>query len=260
MEIYNRINDIPEEYRFSEEKAENVKYFCRMHIDLHGKNQKRSYENILADIRKNSEIQYTNDDICFIMDYIDFYYREYLREKKSFGVFLGRCQPFSNAHNETIQEMIRDNVTPVIILGSINKNDDRNPLTFEERKKLIKMIYPRGVIILGLEDKSNWEEWMDSVIELFDNNKMNKKNITLYSHVKDVDKTDFDYKGVEYKSESYTKMFELNDIKIKNIDEKTCFLGNVIHASDIRKDEETAKRNLDARIYRELKDKYKWWK
>jgi len=257
---YNPINDIPQEYRFSEEKAKNVKYFCRMHIDLHGTKQKRSYENIFADIKKNSEIQYSNDDICFLMDYIDFYYRECIREKKVFGVFLGRCQPFSNAHNEIIQEMIRDGVTPVIILGSINKNDDRNPLTFEERRNLIKIIYPRGVVILGLEDKDNWEDWMDSVIELFDKNKMNKNNITLYSHIKDVDRTDFKYRGTEYKSESYTKMFELNRISIKNIDEKTCFLGNVIHASDIRKDEEVAKRNLDARIYVELKNKFNWWK
>ena len=36
--------------------------------------------------------------------------------------------------------------------------------------------------------------------------------------------------------------------------------GNVIHASDIRKSENTAKNNLDARIYRVLKDDYGWWK
>ena len=183
-----------------------------------------------------------------------------IKETERVGVFMGRCQPFSNAHNDIIQEMIRDGIKPVIILGSINKNDERNPLTFEERKALIKKIYPFGVKIVGLPDQDNWEDWMNSVIDMFNKEGMNPDIATLYSHVKDTDRTDFKYKGIEYKSESYTKMFEVNGISIKNIDEKTCFLGNVIHASDIRKDEEIAKRNLDARIYRTLKDKFDWWK
>jgi len=237
------------------EKTEEINriigYYIRVHYELHGR--KFKWEDCIEDIKNRIKVDYEMN--LYIQEEI----QKYLKSKISYGVFLGRCQPFTNGHNETIQEMIRDGVTPVIILGSINKTDDKNPLSFDERKKLIKKVYPVGVKILGLEDKTSWEDWMDSALELFRKNEMNPVNMTLYSHVKDVDRTNFEYKGVQYSSESYTKMFELNNINIKNIDEKTCFLGNVIHASDVRKDESIAKRNLDARVFVELK-KMNWWK
>ena len=100
---------------------------------------------------------------------------------------------------------------------------------------------------------------MDSVINKLIANNININKATLYSHIKDMDRTDFCYRDIEYKSESYTKMFEVNGINIKNIDEKMCSLGSVIHASDVRNNEEIAKRNLDARIFVELK-KMGWYK
>ena len=73
------------------------------------------------------------------------------------------------------------------------------------------------------------------------------------------DNKDFEYRGVTYQNESYTKMFEENGVQIKVINEVTCKLGHTIHASDVRDSEEIAKRNLDARIFRTLKDKFGWW-
>ena len=55
-------------------------------------------------------------------------------------------------------------------------------------------------------------------------------------------------------------MFEENGVKIKVMEEVVCSLGETIHASDVRKNESVAIRNLDARIYKELKDVYGWWK
>lgn len=179
---------------------------------------------------------------------------------EEYGLFLGRCQPYTNGHDETPQDIIRDGRIPIFVLGSIDKHNDRNPLTFEERKALIELIYPTGVIIVGLADKENWEDWYNSLKALLVSLGVTKEQLTLYSHTKAIDNTDFEYKGVKYENESYTKMFSENGVKIKHLDEVVCSLGQTIHASDVRNNENVAIRNLDARIYRELKDIYGWWK
>ena len=74
-----------------------------------------------------------------------------------------------------------------------------------------------------------------------------------------IDNKDFEYKGKKYLNESYTKVFEENSIKIKMMDEVVCSLGETIHASNVRENESIAIRNLDARIYMELKNTHNWW-
>jgi hypothetical protein len=146
-----------------------------------------------------------------------------------------------------------------MILGGIDKVDDRHPLTFEERKNLIKKVYPFGVKFIGLKDLDSWDEWYDSVITELSKIGDVKKQMTLYAHNKPQDNKDFKFKGKYYSNSSYTDIFIVNSIGIKNIDEIKCTEGKVIHASDIRNNEESARNNLDARIYRTLKEKYKWY-
>ena len=177
-----------------------------------------------------------------------------------YGLFLGRCQPFTNGHNAIVQDIIRDGKTPIIILGSINIQNEKNPLTFKERKALIELVYSSKVVtVVGLDDEDSWDAWYNSVKAKMVELNVTKEQLTLYSHCKENDNKDFEYNGKEYKNESYTKMFEENGVKIKNLDEVVCELGETIHASDVRADEEIAKRNLDARIYIELKNTYGWW-
>ena len=181
--------------------------------------------------------------------------------ESSFGLFVGRCMPFTNAHNSIIQDIIRDDRIPIMVLGGKGKVDERHPLSFEDRVKVIKKVYPVSMIkFIGIEDQTNWTTWYDSVKDELINLDIKKEQITLYAHNKPEDNMDFEYRGKQYREESYTVMFTENGVGLKNIDTVTCENGNVIHATDVRNDEEIAKRNLDARVYRMLKDKFQWWK
>jgi len=259
--IRQRVNELSEDFKYSQEQEQEIAYFVNIHCELHGRNDTRNYESINSDFKKNRKLEYTQEQNYSAMDYIDYYFRKYFEDKKEYGVFVGRCMPFTNGHNAIIQNIIRDGKIPIMILGGKGKSDERHPLSFEDRVRIIKKVYTMdGIVFIGLEDKDNWTAWYDSVKQAFIDKGINKEQITLYAHNKEIDRKDFEYEGKHYKNEFYTKMFEENGVKIKVMEEVTCKLGHTIHASDVRKDEEVAKRNLDARVYRMLKYKYNWWK
>ena len=180
-------------------------------------------------------------------------------QEKEYGLMLGRLQPFTLGHNEIIQDIIRDGKAPIIILGSTNIQNEKNPLSFEERRYLVGLIYPKSVLVVGAEDKTSWDDWYNGIKDIIISLGITKEQVTLYSHCKEADNKDFEYDGKKYVNESYTKIFEENGIKIKILDEVVCSLGETIHASDVRANEEVAIRNLDARIYTELKNTFGWW-
>jgi len=182
--------------------------------------------------------------------------QKYLDSKIEYGLFIGRCMPFHKGHNSILQEIIRSGKKPVVLLGGTDKSDERHPLSFEERKRIIKFLYPT-VKVLGIEDKDDWTEWYRNLIDVVN---IPKEQITLFEHTKEQDKRDFVFNGQQYTNESYTKIFKDEGFRIQEVQEVQCSKGEVIHASDIRNNEETAKRNLDARVYIHLKNLKGWWK
>ena len=259
--IRQRVNALSKEFKYSAEQEKELEYFVNIHCEHYGKSVANKYEDIFSDFKQNRKLKYTNKQDYSAMDYIDYYFRKYFENKKEYGVFVGRCMPFTNGHNAIIQDIIRDGKIPIMILGGKGKNDERHPLSYEDRVRIIKKVYAMDrIVFIGLEDKNNWTDWYNSVKQGFIDKGIQKEQITLYSHNKEVDRTDFEYRGKHYKSEHYTIMFRENGVKIKELSEVLCSEGRVIHASDVRKEEEVAKRNLDARIYRILKEKYEWWK
>ena len=230
-----------------------IKHYVKLHRELHGKCAK------WEDIRDDFLTSFPEESSGKVIQEIEIQSKKVEKEEKRYGIFIGRVQPFTKGHNEIIQEIIRDGKIPIIIIGSTNKNDEKNPLSYEERVKLIRKVYPFGCKFIELPDKDNWTYWYETV-------KTNLENIapieqmTIYSHTKEVDKLNFEFKNNLYKQENYIKIFEVEGYNIKYLDEVTCSLGKTIHASDVRKSEGIAMRNLDARIYRELKEKHNWWK
>lgn len=236
-----------------EEFQNNVKHYIKTHRSLHGIFGFRR-ESVARDL-----VASFGYDAYECLLEVERQEENKVLSDKRYGLFIGRAMPFTNGHDAIIQDILLDGRTPIFILGGKNKKDERHPLTFEERVKLIKRKYPFGCKFIGLEDKDNWDEWYDSVEEELNKITPNMNQFVLYAHNKEMDKKDFFYKGKQYMNESYTKMFEENGIHIKTMDEVTCKLGHTIHATDVRKSEVVARRNLDARIYRSLKDKHNWW-
>jgi len=228
----------------------NIKYYVRIHKQLHGTSA--NIDDIVKDYINSFEDNTPYETIYKITQ------NEFNRKNSAqkYGIFIGRCMPFHNGHNSIIQEIIRDGKKPIFILGSTNKKDERNPLSFDDRKYIISKVYDADFI--GADDFDNWDEWYKN-IETLILQKYNKEDITFYFHNKPEDKTNFEFNGKEYLEEYFSNIFVDEGWDIKYLDGFYCSLGFKIHATDIRNNEDIAIQNLDARVYITLKNEYGWW-
>jgi cytidyltransferase-like protein len=78
------------------------------------------------------------------------------------GIFIGRFQPFHNGHKRTIEQALIENDVVIIIIGSTNRSDERNPYSFETRRRFISAINSR-LAILGLEDYGDDTKWCEEL-------------------------------------------------------------------------------------------------
>ena len=187
-------------------------------------------------------------------------------KKKKFGLMIGRFQPFHRGHQEIINEILLEGLTPIIFLGSSNEDRDKlkNPLTYAQRKELIRLVYSNVPIIFvcGI-DYENWTEWFESVIydleeTLFkeiDYEGRIKDDITLFSHNKETDRCTFRYGNKLYKNTFYTDIFRDEKFKIKEVQfVKRDDVKIDANARDIRTNIEGLRHLLDARVYFKLKE------
>lgn len=168
-----------------------------------------------------------------------------------YGIFLGRFQPFHNGHAKIINYIIKQNVKPIIMIGSTNKDRclDKNPLNFSQRKALIQTVFPTipDKDIHSLEDNQNNTIWYQNFSSKII---YPKQNCCIYYHVKEKEKYDFTYQGITYPNSSYNLIFKTEDWKCSQI--KVDDMN--IHASNIRKEGiDTQKDNLNPKVFQKLK-------
>lgn len=185
---------------------------------------------------------------------------EFEVKPKEYGLIIGRFQPFHYGHQHIINEVLLDGRTPLIVLGyDEGKNPKKNPLSVEERKTLIKLIYPNTEIVFVYVTDSNddWDKWwFDIGHAVVGDSGRFRENITLYFNNKEQDRYDaFEVLGKEYVNEFYTQVFEDNGIKTKKVEfvERTDIVVDA-DATNIRDNFEAFKHLLDARIYWKLKE------
>lgn len=83
--------------------------------------------------------------------------------------FLGRFQPFHKGHHKVVEDHKDDFEDFKIIVGSAGKDGtEDNPLSLEEREKLIKSCFPE-VEILSVEDETKDEEGNKKWIQKIEN-------------------------------------------------------------------------------------------
>lgn len=82
------------------------------------------------------------------------------------AVFIGRFQPFHRGHHQVVDEYREEYDLEIAIGSSEKEGTEENPLSFEERKKLIKSCYP-DIEIKGIADEDSGEEgnriWLQKV-------------------------------------------------------------------------------------------------
>ena len=176
-----------------------------------------------------------------------------------FGVFLGRLMPMHNGHNSVIQQIIREGLTPLIILGGADRSDDRHPLSVTDRITLIRQVYPESqAIISSVDDYPSWDDWYTAVIDTIERVVPKDSPITMYSHEKDEDIQSFVFAGKQYVNCSSNKVFEVSNIPVRLLPAYHDREGNVVSATQIRADKQYARNHLDARVYNQLKG-MQWW-
>ena len=77
------------------------------------------------------------------------------------GLILGRFQPFHLGHLELIKSIIKQQIEPVICIGSAQHSyTEENPFTVEERMKMIEEVmkdYNCKYSIFGIPDINNYD-------------------------------------------------------------------------------------------------------
>ena len=189
---------------------------------------------------------------------------------KKFGLFIGRCQPFHKGHIEIINEILLAGLIPIIVLGSSNDDRDKskNPLTYAQRKELIRLVFPNTpiVFIRGI-DYDSWDKWYWNLMNSIEDTikyefdlKYNTEDdfinsITLFSHNKEVDRTTFEWNNKVWENTFYTDIFEFMKFQIRQIQfVKRTDVKIDANARDIRDNLERMKHLLDARCYHKLKE------
>ena len=83
-------------------------------------------------------------------------------ENKKPVLFVGRFQPFHKGHKNVL-ERITDNSDVVVVIGSSKKSGTfENPLSFSERKQLIKNHFPE-IPLVGAKDMESNKKWVEQV-------------------------------------------------------------------------------------------------
>jgi len=188
----------------------------------------------------------------------------YSKQRKKFGIFIGRLQPIHKGHIENIYQIIKEKIEPIIFIGSTNIIDDKNPLNFTQRKKLVKIIFPDIKYILSLEDNLDWNKWFKNLENKLKNiafeykQPFYKEDFVFYIHKKEKDKCKFLFKKKEYYC-NYQEIFDLEGYPIKELKD-ICIDNNLIHSTEIRKNKKYAKKVVPSIILKKLEEWHFWGK
>lgn len=86
------------------------------------------------------------------------------------GVLIGRFQPLHNGHLDLIEKVFSFMDSLIIVIGSSNaeKDDERNPYSFEIRKSFFEKIKKKQqqIEILGLDDFHDDVKWTSALENL----------------------------------------------------------------------------------------------
>jgi nicotinamide-nucleotide adenylyltransferase len=91
-----------------------------------------------------------------------------VKKKSKVAFFVGRFQPFHKGHFFALEQTFKEFSKVIIGIGSINIIDEKNPFTFEERKKMIKEALKKfkgKYEIVGIPDFFDDLKWRDYCLE-----------------------------------------------------------------------------------------------
>ncbi len=92
------------------------------------------------------------------------------------ALFIGRFQPFHNAHLKAIKDILKENSKINIIIGSSQEKCTKlNPFSYKERREMINLVLKvnkiksyRIVPILDVYNDKKWVELIDKKVKEYD--------------------------------------------------------------------------------------------
>lgn len=157
------------------------------------------------------------------------------------GIYIGRFQPLHNGHINIIKKGLDECDIFIVIIGSINKCDEKNPFCYDDRMKSIILVPElkhslERLFVMGINDSNQldpienvnidevWYHHLSIGVNKF-TKKYENKNVYLYGSVKD-----------KYTEEYLSKIMSVLDIieyvpvSVYTHNEK------YIHSTDIREE------------------------
>lgn len=110
---------------------------------------------------------------------------------KKVGVYIGRFQPFHNAHLANVRQILTQVDQLVIVLGSAGSyRTHKNPFTIYERSKLIVDALTETerarIQVIAVDDYDSNAEWVAKITSDVERTcSESSENITLFGHAKD---------------------------------------------------------------------------
>lgn len=167
---------------------------------------------------------------------------------KKYAVIIGRFQPFHAGHQYLIDHAIEQGLTPIILIGSANKTNVKNPFSVHQRHTMIRLANP-GVRQAFLPDFPSYEDWAVAIkytIQALLN--IDISDCVFYINLKEEDKCSFSYKGVEY-YDHYKKVLELEGWETYTVPPSSI----QICATQIRENLDKNKEYLNTKAYEYIK-------
>jgi cytidyltransferase-like protein len=152
------------------------------------------------------------------------------------GILIGRFQPFHVGHQAIISEIIADGLDPLVIIGSRDTINDKNPFSYDLRKEMIRMVFP-SIKIIGVADDKSDKEWVYNICKILE------YDDCIYYHRKSQD--------LDSSGNHYVDFFKPN-VTVKEVSYHNMFKDQ-INSTDIRNNFEINKRFLDGRVYNFIK-------
>ncbi len=171
------------------------------------------------------------------------------RVVKRYGLILGRFQPFHLGHQQIISEIIADGLTPIVLIGGKNRDDDKHPFTFEQVSDMIHLVFQENILkVVGVDDNPNWDEWMLHLLSSIPS----KDDVVVYYNNKNIDAGEFVFMGKTLMGH-WNKCFELLGFETRRVTHPQKLKLTRLNATHLRKDLEKYRHYLDGRVYQYIK-------
>jgi len=159
--------------------------------------------------------------------------------------------PMHLGHQHLIQQVIDRGMQPVLFLGEASEVSERNPWDFHTRHLAIKRVYPDIPMYCLHDSPDSWEDWFNNFMEGYEMVEALYGKPCIGIHDKREDRTNFTFRGIDYFSYNYSKVFEVAGLPLIQLEPSDID----IRATTIRSDITKHKEFLSQEIYEYFKDK-----